>query len=160
MPTSSRAPALHASVRPISSAPHNARLVAAIAAGELRAIFSASSCAASRSRSGGSTTSLIIPSSYARCADMRSYRPTNAMRITASTGMRFIRPIASIDTTCPIEVCGSKNCASDAAITMSESAIQWKPPPAQMPLTAVITGFHTSLCQAVKWKSNFSTDSR
>ena len=69
-------------------------------------------------------------------------------------------PIASIETTWPIDTCGSKNCASDAAITMSESAIQWNPPPAQMPLTAVITGFHTSLCHAVKWKSNFSTDSR
>ena len=82
------------------------------------------------------------------------------MRITASTGIRFMSPIASIDTTWPIDTCGSKNCASDAAITMSESAIQWKPPPAQMPLTAVITGFHTSLCHAVKWKSKFSTDSR
>ena len=91
---------------------------------------------------------------------MRSWRPTNAIRITASTGIRFMSPIASIETTWPIDTCGSKNCASDAAITMSESAIQWKPPPAQMPFTAVITGFHTSLCHAVKWKSNFSTDSR
>ena len=101
-----------------------------------------------------------MPSSYARGADIRSCRPTNAMRITASTGMRFISPIASIDTTWPIDTCGSKNCASDAAITMSESAIQWKAPPAQIPLTAVITGFHTSLCHTVKWKSKFSTDSR
>ncbi len=37
--------------------------VAAMAAGLLRAIFSASSWAASRSRSGGSITSLIMPSS-------------------------------------------------------------------------------------------------
>ena len=82
------------------------------------------------------------------------------MRITASTGIFFMSPIASIDTTWPIETCGSKNCASDAAITMSASATQWKPPPAQMPFTAVITGFHTSLCHDVKWKSKFSTDSR
>ena len=70
--TSSAAPARQASVSPSSSAPHSARLVAAMAAGEFLAIFSASSWAASRSRSGGSTTSLIMPSSYARCADMRS----------------------------------------------------------------------------------------
>ena len=78
---------------------------------------------------------------------MRSCRPTNAMRITASTGIFFISPIASIDTTWPTDTCGSKNCASLAAITMSASAIQWKPPPQQMPLTAVITGFHTCWCQ-------------
>ena len=43
---------------------------------------------------------------------------------------------------------------------MSASATQWKPPPAQMPLTAVMTGFHTCWCQAVKCRSNSSTDSR
>ena len=59
---SSCAPARHASVSPCSSAPHSAFLVARIAAGEFLAIFSASSCAASRSRSGGSTTCEIIPS--------------------------------------------------------------------------------------------------
>jgi hypothetical protein len=64
------------------------------------------------------------------------------------------------DTTWPIDVWGSKNWASDAAITMSASAIQWNPPPAQMPLTAVITGFHTLLCHDVKWRSNSCTDSR
>ncbi len=45
---------------------------AAMAAGLLRAIISASSCARSRRRSGGSTISLTMPSSWARCADMRS----------------------------------------------------------------------------------------
>src|SRR4029077_1125599 len=54
--TSSCAPARQASVSPCSSAPHNAFLVARIAAGEFLATFSASSCAASRSPSGGSTT--------------------------------------------------------------------------------------------------------
>ena len=44
--------------------------------------------------------------------------------------------------------------------TMSASATQWNAPPAQMPLTAVITGFHTSWCHAVKWRSQSSTDSR
>ena len=63
MPMSSPAPALDASVSPISSAPNNACFVARIAAGEFYAIFSASACASSRSRSGGSTTWLIIPSS-------------------------------------------------------------------------------------------------
>jgi hypothetical protein len=43
---------------------------------------------------------------------------------------------------------------------MSASATQWNPPPAQMPLTAVMTGFQTWLCQEVNRKSNFSTDSR
>ena len=43
---------------------------------------------------------------------------------------------------------------------MSASATQWKPPPAQMPLTAVMTGFQTWWCQAVKWKSKSSTDCR
>src|SRR5581483_12452498 len=70
--TSSRAPSRQASVRPCSIACHSARFVAAIAAGELRAIFSASAGASSRRRSGGSTIWLIIPSSYARCAEIRS----------------------------------------------------------------------------------------
>ncbi len=43
---------------------------------------------------------------------------------------------------------------------MSASATQWNPPPAQMPLTAVITGFHTLLCHAVNRMSKFSIDSR
>ena len=68
--------------------------------------------------------------------------------------------MASIATTWPIDTCGSKNCASDAAMTMSASATQWKPPPQQMPLTAVMTGFHTCWCQAVKCRSKFSIDSR
>ena len=54
--TSSAAPARQASVSPCSKAAHSARLVAAIAAGEFRATSSASSWAASRRRSGGSTT--------------------------------------------------------------------------------------------------------
>ena len=82
------------------------------------------------------------------------------MRITASNGILRSSPIASIATTWPTETCGSKNWASEAAITMSASATQWKPPPAQMPLTAVITGFRHRWCHAVKWRSNFSTDSR
>ncbi len=65
------------------------------------------------------------------------------MRMTASTGILRISPIASSETTCPMETCGSKNVASDAAMTMSASATQWKPPPQQMPFTAVITGFET-----------------
>ena len=68
--------------------------------------------------------------------------------------------MASIATTWPTDTCGSKNWASDAAITMSASATQWNAPPAQMPLTAVMTGFHTCWCQAVKWRSKSSTDSR
>ena len=73
---------------------------------------------------GGRRTPCASPPRPASCASGRSPR---------------------CDTTWPIETCGSKNWASDAAITMSASATQWKPPPAQMPLTAVITGFHTSL---------------
>ena len=82
------------------------------------------------------------------------------MRMTASAGILRMRPMASIDTTWPTDTCGSKNWASDAAITMSASATQWNPPPAQMPLTAVITGFHTAGATAVKWRSQFSTDWR
>ena len=39
---------------------------------------------------------------------------------------------------------------------MSASATQWNPPPAQMPLTAVMTGFQTCWCQAVKCRSKSS----
>ena len=53
--------------------------------------------------------------------------------------------MASSDTTCPTDTWGSKNWASDAAITMSASATQWNAPPAQIPLTAVITGFEDAL---------------
>ncbi len=51
--------------------------------------------------------------------------------------------MASMATAWPIDTCGSKKVASEAAITMSASATQWNPPPAQMPLTAVITGLAT-----------------
>ena len=54
--------------------------------------------------------------------------------------------MASRDTTWPTDTWGSKNWASLAAITMSASATQWNPPPQQIPLTAVITGFHTRWC--------------
>jgi hypothetical protein len=69
-------------------------------------------------------------------------------------------PIASSDTTWPIDVCGSKNWASEAAMQMSASATQWNPPPAQIPLTAVITGLVTFWCQAVKWTSQVSIERR
>ena len=82
------------------------------------------------------------------------------MRMTASTGILRSRPIASIATTWPTDTCGSKNCASDAAMTMSASATQWKPPPAQIPLTAVMTGFQTFWCHAVKCRSQLTTESR
>lgn len=36
-------------------------------------------------------------------------------------------------------------------MTMSASATQWNPPPQQMPLIAVMTGFHTPWCHDVKW---------
>ncbi len=91
---------------------------------------------------------------------MRSKRPTSAMRITASNGILRSRAIASTATTCPTDTCGSKNCASLAAITMSASATQWNAPPAQMPLTAVITGLATPCCHAVKCRSKSSTDCR
>ena len=84
----------------------------------------------------------------------------NAIRITASTGIFFIRPMASMATTWPTEVWGSKNWASLAAMTMSESATQWNPPPQQMPFTAVMTGFHTPWCHEVKWTSKSSIDWR
>ena len=97
--TNSFAPARQASVNPSSKACHKARFVAAMAAGEFRAMVSASRWASSRNRSGGSTTWLTIPSPIARWAEMRSYRPTRAMRITASAGISRNSPIASIATT-------------------------------------------------------------
>src|SRR5690606_14752080 len=137
--TSSRAPLRHASVRPVSSAPHSARLVAAMAAGELRATFSASSRAASRSRSG-STTSLRMPSWRARSAVMRSWRPVSAMRTIGSIGDMRTRAMVSKALTWPTDTWGSRNVASVEAMTMSASATKWSPPPAQAPLTAAITG--------------------
>ena len=77
-----------------SSAPHRARLVAAMAAGELAAIASPSACAVGSSWSG-STTWLTMPSCNARAADIRSYRPINAIRNTASAGILRSRPITS-----------------------------------------------------------------
>src|SRR5947209_5491144 len=78
-----------------SSASHSARLVAASRAGSLRAIFSPSAWASVRNRSGGSTTWLTMPSSYARAAGIRSYPPTSARRSTDSTGDFFARAIVS-----------------------------------------------------------------
>ncbi len=80
--------------------------------------------------------------------------------MTASTGILRTRPMASMAVTWPMETWGSKNWASEEAITMSASATQWNPPPAQMPFTAVMTGFHTFWCQAVKWRSMSSRPSR
>ena len=73
------------------------------AAGELRATFSASSWAAWCSRSGGSTTSLTMPSSYARAALIRSCLPTSAIRSTASAGIFRIKAMVSTALTWPIE---------------------------------------------------------
>ena len=127
---------------PSSSAPDSARLVAAIAAGELR---------------GDLLGELLgrVAQALGRVDDLADHAQLVGARrrhplVAADEGHahhgldRHLRmsPIASIETTWPIETCGSKNCASDAAITMSASATQWKPPPAQMPFTAVMTGFH------------------
>ncbi len=48
-----------------------------------------------------------------------------------------------------METWGSKKVASDEARTMSASATKCRPPPAQTPLTAAITGLETPLCQPV-----------
>ncbi len=69
--------------------------MAAIGRGRVAAIVSASAWASSRSRSGGSTTWLIMPSSYARCAEIRSWRPTSAIRITGSAGILRGSPMVS-----------------------------------------------------------------
>ena len=55
-----------------------------------------------------------------------------------------------------METCGSKNCAPDAAITMSASAIQWNPLPEQMPFTG--DDRLDDLFATTKCRSNF-TDS-
>ena len=72
------------------------------------------------------------------------------MRMIGSTAILSISPIASYDVTCPTDTWGSRNVALLAAITMSASATKCSPPPATVPLTAAITGFHTLLCHAVK----------
>src|SRR4051812_9367131 len=131
-------PARHASVSPSSSAPHRACLVARIAAGEFRAIVSASARATSGSEDGGSTTSPTIPSSYARAAERRSCRPASAIRMIGSIGDFRTSAIASYAVTCPIDTCGSRNVASDEHITMSASATKCSPPPAHTPFTAAI----------------------
>ena len=94
MPVSSAAPFRQASVRPDSSAPHSARFVAAIAAGEFCAIVSPS-CWAVASSSSGSTTWEQMPSSYARAAVIRSCVPMSAMRRIASIGDFFVSAIVS-----------------------------------------------------------------
>ena len=61
--------------------------------------------------------------------------------------------MASYAVTWPTDTWGSRNVASLAAMTMSASATKCSPPPAHVPLTAAITGFHTWLCQAVRRSS-------
>src|SRR5262249_17256083 len=78
----------------ISNSFHSARLSDTNTSGELLATVSASACAAARS-SSGATSWLTRPSSYARSADIRSCRPINAMRKTASAGILRISAIAS-----------------------------------------------------------------
>ena len=55
--------------------------------------------------------------------------------------------------TWPTDTWGSTKVAFDDAITMSASATKCRPPPAQMPLTAAITGLSTLLCHAVSLSS-------
>ena len=85
----------------------------------------------SRSRSGGSTTSLRMPELAGPlggdalvAADERHAhdRPPSATCRTSA--------IASYAVTWPTDTCGSRNVASDAAITMSASATKCRPPPA------------------------------
>ncbi len=71
------------------------------------------------------------------------------MRITASKGILRANPMTSYALTWPTETWGSRNCASEAASTMSASATKCSPPPAHTPFTAVMTGFATPQCQAV-----------
>ena len=71
------------------------------------------------------------------------------MRAMDSVGLFFSMPIVSKAVTCPTDTCGSRNSALVDAMTMSASATKWSPPPAQIPLTAAITGFVTPQCQAV-----------
>src|SRR5262245_29059865 len=77
----------------------------------------------------------------------------SAIRITGSTAISLMRPIASYEVTCPTDTCGSRNVALLAAITMSASATKCSPPPAHTPFTAAITGFQIFSCQDVKASS-------
>ena len=153
MATTSRAPARRASVRPTSSAPHNARLEAAMRRG---------SCGRSARPAPGplpqtlgrSTTSDRTPSWRARSAPIRSCRPARAIRSTGSIGDRR----TSADPLerrwpGPIDTCGSRNAPSLDAITTSASATKCSPPPADTPLTAAITGLPIPLCHAVSRSS-------
>ena len=70
-----------------------------------------------------------MPSSYARRALSRSWRPVNAMRSTASIGDFLASAIVSYTLAWPTETCGSTNVAFDDAITMSASATKCSPRP-------------------------------
>ena len=75
------------------------------------------------------------------------------MRVIASIGDRRASAIVSNALTCPTLTCGSRKVAVDDAMTTSASATKCRPPPAQTPFTAAITGFDTRLCHAVRRSS-------
>ena len=75
------------------------------------------------------------------------------MRMIGSNAILCDSPTPSYDIACPNDTWVSKNVASLAAMTMSASATKWSPPPAQLPLTAAMTGVHTWLCHAVNRSS-------
>ena len=90
-----------------------------------------------------------MPSWWARAALRRSCAPISAIRVTDSMGAFLSSPIVSNADTCPTDTCGSRNVAPSAAMAMSASATKWRPPPAQVPLTAAITGLVTPQCHEV-----------
>ena len=116
-----------------------ARRVPRTASGALRLTSSAISRARSSSRSC-STTSETMPSSYARCALSRSWRPVSAIRIAMFMGStRASRTISRPDTR-PMLTCGSKNSARSDAMMMSPVVTRSSPAPQHSPFTAVSTG--------------------
>ena len=110
--------------------------------------------AATSRSSGGSTTSLRIPSCAGPlggdalvAADQRHAHDRLHRRV-AGQGDGLVRGDLA-DRHVGVEEGG----VDSAAITMSASATKCRPPPAHVPLTAAMTGFHTWLCQAVSLSS-------
>jgi hypothetical protein len=125
------------------------------ASGAFSQIMPASSRARSMSFSCG-TTSVTSPTSYARCALMRSLEPKSAMRRQTASGTRRDMFTISCEDTSPIDTCGStKNALSDA-IGMSDSVTKSSENPAHAPFTAAITGLKTRWRRGVGRSTMFS----
>ena len=90
-----------------------------------------------------STISVTKPISNAVVALTRSSLPISAMRNVWARPTLRMSPTGSRAETMPKVTWESKNVASGAQITMSDSLMKYSAPAVQMPCTAHTTGFHT-----------------